>query len=420
MPLRRDDGAIPDTAGLPILARHQELENTLTIRLQPIKRLTLACLCLLPFAGHAANATTDAAEVRDAVDRAIRPLMAQHDVPGMAVAVTVDGQAMFFNYGVASKEKKVAVSENTLFELGSVSKTFTATLGCYARELGKLSFDDHPGKYMPQLAGSAIDRATILELGTYTPGGLPLQFPDEVENDAQMLAYFRNWTPDAAPGAQRRYSNPSIGLFGHVTALALQSSFADAAEGRLFPALGLKHSHIRVPSTAMADYAWGYNSANKAVRVNPGVFDAEAYGVKSSAADMIRFVQHNIDPGQLPEPMRRAVECTHTGYFQINDTVQGLGWEQYRAPVSLARLQAGNSEKMSRGANPATRLQPPQAPPRGTLFNKTGATGGFGAYVLFVPAQRVGIVMLANKNYPIPARVQAAHAILEQLAPAAR
>jgi beta-lactamase class C len=108
------------------------------------------------------------------------------------------------------------------------------------------------------------------------------------------------------------------------------------------------------------------------------------------------------------------------GYFQVGDMVQGLGWEQYRAPVGLARLQAGNSEKMSRGANPATRLQPPQAPPPGTLFNKTGATGGFGAYVLFVPDQRIGIVMLANKNYPIPARVEAALAILEQLAQAPR
>jgi beta-lactamase class C len=379
------------------------------MRLQPI---VLASLCLLPFAGHAAP---DAAAIRDAVDKAIKPLMARHDVPGMAVAVTVDGKAMFFSYGLASKEQHIAVSENTLFELGSVSKTFTATLGCYAQAQGKLSFDDHPGKYMPALKGSAIDRASLLELGAYTAGGLPLQMPDGVENDAQMLAWFRNWTPEAAPGTQRRYSNPSIGLFGHVTALALQSNFADAADGLLFPALGLKHTHVRVPAAAMPDYAWGYNSANKAVRVNPGVFDAEAYGVKSSAADMIRFVQLNVDSGTLAEPMRQAVACTHTGYFQIGHTVQGLGWEQYRAPASLAYLQAGNSEKMSRGLNPATRLQPPQTPPRGTLFNKTGATGGFGAYVLFVPDQRIGIVMLANKNYPIPARVEAAHAILEQL-----
>jgi beta-lactamase class C len=379
------------------------------MRLQPI---VLACFCLLPLTSHAAP---DADALRDAVDKAIKPLMAQHDVPGLAVAVTVDGQPMFFNYGLASREKRIPVSEHTLFELGSVSKTFTATLGCYAQVQGKLSFDDHPSKYLAQLKGSAIDRASLLELGTYMAGGLPLQMPDEVDNDAQMLAYFRNWIPDAAPGTQRRYSNPSIGLFGHLTAKALHTSFADAVERRLFPALGLKHSHVRVPAAAMGDYAWGYNSANKAVRVNPGVFDAEAYGVKSSAADMIRFVQANIDPGQLAEPMRQAVQCTHTGYFQIGDTVQGLGWEQYRAPVSLAQLQAGNSEKMSRGANPATTLQPPQAPPRGTLFNKTGATGGFGAYVLFVPEQRIGIVMLANKNYPISARVEAAHAILEQL-----
>jgi beta-lactamase class C len=412
MPPRRDGCAVPAVRSLPILERHHELENTLRFRLKPIGHLALACLCALPLAGRAA---TDADTVRAAVDRAIRPLMAQHDVPGMAIAVTIGGKAMFYNYGMASTEKRIPVSENTLFELGSVSKTFTATLGCYARELGKLSFDDHPGKTMPALKGSAIDRATLLELGTYTAGGLPLQMPDEVTNEAQMLAYFRDWTPDAPPGTQRRYSNPSIGLFGHATALALQTNFADAVEGQLFPALGLKHSHVRVPATAMADYAWGYDRTNKPVRVSPGVFDAEAYGVKSSAADMIRFVQENIDPSQLPEPMRRAVDCTHTGYFQVGDTVQGLGWEQYRAPASLARLQAGNGEKMSREANPAVRLQPPQAPSRGTLFNKTGATRGFGAYVLFVPDHRIGIVMLANKNYPIPARVEAAHAILEQL-----
>ncbi|MGZ3296921.1 MAG: serine hydrolase, partial [Xanthobacteraceae bacterium] len=251
------------------------------MRLQPIGRLALACSCLLPLPGHAA----DTGSIRDAVDKAIKPLMARHDVPGMAVAVTVDGQAMFFSYGLASKQGQIPVSEHTLFELGSVSKTLTATLGCYAMSQGRLSFDDHPGKYMPQLKGSAVDRASLLELGTYTAGGLPLQFPDEVENDAQMLAYFRNWTPDAPLGTQRRYSNPSIGLFGHLAALALKFGFSDVVEGRLVPGLGLKHSYIHVPASAMPDYAWGYNSANKAVRANPGVFEAETYGVKSSAAD---------------------------------------------------------------------------------------------------------------------------------------
>jgi beta-lactamase class C len=380
-----------------------------------MRTIVAACLSVLPLTATA----VDANAVRAAVDRAIQPVMAQHDVPGMAVAVTVDGHAMFFNYGLASKEGRVPVTENTLFELGSVSKTFTATLACYAQGRGKLSFDDHPGTYMPQLKGAAIDRANVLELGTYSAGGLPLQFPDDVEDDAQMLAYFRAWRPDAAPGTQRRYSNPSLGLFGHVTALALQTPFADAVEGRLFPALGLKHSHIRVPATALDDYAWGYDRTNRPVRVGPGVFDAETYGVKSTTADMIRFVQENIDASGLPDPMRRAIDCTHTGYFRIGDTVQGLGWEQYRAPVGLAVLQAGNGAKMSGEPNPATRLQPPQSPPRGTLFNKTGATRGFGAYVAFVPAYRVGIVMLANKNYPIPARVQAAYAILDQLAPGA-
>jgi beta-lactamase class C len=372
-----------------------------------------AALLILAGSLTAASAAADKDTMREVVDAAIKPVMTENSVSGMAVAITVDGKASFFNYGVASRETKVPVSEATIFELGSVSKTFTATLALYAHELGKLSLTDHPGKYMPQLQGAPVDQVTLLNLGTYTAGGLPLQFPDEVFDDKSIIRYFQNWKPDAGPGVQRQYSNPSIGLLGRIASLSLQSSFADAVESRLLPKLGLKHTYIHLPPSEIADYAWGYDKDDRAVRVNPGALDAETYGVKSTAADLIHFVQINIDPSRLEEPVRHAIIGTHQGYFLVGEMEQGLGWEQYSFPVSLDHLLEGNSSGVILNPNA---VQPVAAQPVGArLFNKTGSTGGFGAYVVFVPAERIGVVILANRNYPIPARVRAAYAILTSL-----
>lgn len=360
----------------------------------------------------------DASVLRAVVDKAIVPLMAQHQVPGMAVAVTVNGQVSFFNYGLASKAAKIPVREQTLFELGSVSKTLTATLTGYAIANGKLALDDNPGKYLPALRGTPIGKATLLHLGTYTAGGLPLQFPDEVTNDT-MLPYFQQWKSEAQPGTQRTYSNPSIGLLGHIAAQALNRPFADVMEQNLLPKLGLFHTNFRIPEHERANYAWGYKRNDEPVHVNPGVFADEAYGIKSSASDVIRFVQVNINPGALEPTLARGVAATQVGYFQTGAMVQGLGWEQYPYPTALDSLLSGNSQDIIQKPNASKLLggQPSDAP---TLFNKTGSTGGFGSYVAFVPAKRIGVVMLANKNYPIPARVTAAHAILTQLAAQAK
>jgi beta-lactamase class C len=392
----------------------QRIETTLIAGLKLLTRygavLFAALLAPLP-----ATAVPDVAKMREVVDAAIQPILAEHKVPGLAVAITVDGRAFFFNYGVASRETNKPVNEATLFELGSVSKAFTATLALYAQGLGNLSLADRPSQYLPQLKGRPIDKATLLNLGTYTAGGLPLQFPAGVSDEGRMVRYFQHWKPDAKPGSQRQYSNPSIGLFGRIAGLALQREFADAVETELLPRLGLRHTYLRVPPSAMADYAWGYNKDNRPVRVNPGVFDAEAYGVKSTAEDMIRFVQLNLNTSGLEEPVRQAVDATQKGYFEVGEMVQGLGWEQYPYPISLESLLKGNSDAIIFDPNVARRVTEPLAGPR--LFNKTGSTGGFGAYVAFVPQQRIGIVMLANRSYPIADRVRAAFAILSWLAP---
>jgi beta-lactamase class C len=163
----------------------------------------------------------------------------------------------------------------------------------------------------------------------------------------------------------------------------------------------------------MPDYAWGYRG-DKPVHASPGPFDEETYGVKTTAADMIRFMQANIDPSGLEPALRRAVEATHVGFYRVGAMVQGLGWEQYAWPLSREALLGGNSAEMIEDASAVLPAAPPK-PDAARLFDKTGSTGGFGAYVAFVPSRRIGIVLLANRNYPIPARVEAAYAILQGL-----
>ena len=376
------------------------------------KLKTLPALLALLALGSAAHAD-DTLQTR--VDETIRPLMAEHAIAGMAVAITHNGQAHYFNYGVARLDDPQPVSSDTLFEIGSLSKPLTATLAALAQATGKLTLADSAGQHWPELQGSQLEHASLLNLGTYTAGGLPLQFPDNVNDPASMLAYYRQWQPEYAAGTHRRYSNPSIGLLGMLAAKSMGQPFSTLMEGTLFPALGMSHSYIQVPTAQLPRYAFGYSKDNQPLRVTPGMLDAEAYGVKTNARDMLRFVQANLNPAGLNKDLQRAIAMTHTGYYRVGEMTQGLGWERYPYPISLERLQAGNSPAMALESQPATRLAPPESEPSDSLFNKTGSTGGFGAYAVFVPSQNLGLVMLANKNYPNAARIKAAHAILSAL-----
>ena len=320
----------------------------------------------------------------------------------------------FVNYGVASKQSNQPMSNKILFELGSVSKTFNATLAGYAQAQRQLSLSDHPAKYFPELKNTAVNKATILNLGTYTAGGFPLQFPDEVISQQDMVQYFQTWQPKTEVGAARQYSNPSIGLMGYVTALAMKKPYTELLEKTLFPQLGLTQSFIHVPEQQMPQYAWGYKN-DQPIRVSAGMFDAEAYGVKSSSSDMLKFLDAQIYPQKLKQPLQTAIEATHVGYFKVGAMTQGLGWEQYAYPVQLETLLQGNSSKMALESHVATLIKQPKRAPAATLFNKTGSSNGFGAYAAFIPQQEIGIVMLANTNFPNEARITASYHVMQQL-----
>jgi beta-lactamase class C len=380
----------------------------------PLVSAILCALLVTQSASDAADAS--GARVRKAVDDAIQPLMAKNNIPGMAVAITIAGKSTVFNYGVASTDTRKPITADTMFEIGSVTKTFTATLTSWAQVNNHLSLSDKVDNYLPSLRNTPFGNLSLLNLGTHTSGGLPLQLPGDVRNDDQLMQYLNAWRPSHPPGTYRTYTNPGIGMLGVITAKSMGQDFIALMEQHLFPALGMTSSFINIPANRMADYAQGYTTEGKPVRMSAGVLSSEAYGIKSTATDLIHFVEANMNLLKLDGKLLSAITSTHTGYFQARVMTQDLIWEQYRYPIELKTLLEGNSSTMIFNANPVTEIKPPQAPQQNVWINKTGSTNGFAAYVAFIPEKRLGIVILANKSYPIEERVVVAYKILTSFA----
>ncbi|MGQ8775185.1 class C beta-lactamase [Serratia sp. NA_112.1] len=372
-----------------------------------INRLAAALLAamILP-AGQAADKAD--------IDAIIQPLMQKYGVPGMAIAVSVDGKQQFYDYGVASKQTGKPITNQTLFEVGSLSKTFTATLAAYAQNEGKLSFAEPASHYLPELRGSAFDHVSLLNLATHT-SGLPLFVPDDVTNDAQLMAYYKKWQPPHAVGTYRVYSNLGIGMLGMITAKSLNQPFAQAMEKQLLPALGMNHSYVNVPVAQMDNYAQGYNKKDQPVRVTPGPLDAESYGIKSNAEDLIRYLEANMQVAKVGDKWRKALAATHTGYYRAGVFTQDLMWESYAYPVALPKLTEGNNAGMIMNGTPATVITPPQQEQSAAWYNKTGSTGGFSTYAVFIPSKKIAVVMLANKWFPNDDRVAATYQLVQAL-----
>lgn len=376
--------------------------------MRPIPALLLASCLGLP--SLTSQAWAEPAEAR--VSEAARQVMQQYNIPGMAIAITENGRQHFYNYGIASRDTRQSVSSETLFELGSISKTFTATLATDAQARAKLSLNDKTRQYLPQLAGTPFGEIMLQHLATHSAGGFPLQVPDAVQDERQLIDYLKAWQPQYPPGSQRTYANPSIGMLGLLTARALDMPFVSAMQQHVFNPLGLSNTYLDIPADKRALYAQGYDKQDAPIRLKGGVLGNEAYGVKSSSKDMLRFIEANLNPQQLSKPLAAAVTQTHVGYLTFGPVTQDLIWEQYAYPVKLKTLLAGNANTMAYETQPATALDPVMPAQQNVWINKTGSTNGFGGYVAFIPGQARGIVILANKNYPNEARVKLAYTLL--------
>ncbi|MDM9628176.1 class C beta-lactamase [Rhizobium sp. S152] len=342
------------------------------------------------------------------------PVVREYNIPGLIVGVTRGGRHEFYATGLASRADRRAVDPDTLFELGSMSKVFNVTLAALAEGQGKLRLDDTVAQHVCANACTIGDGLTLMDLATHHSGGLPLQVPDGVTDVSGLVDWLKAWKPPQ-PGA-RSYSNISIGLLGHISAEALGMDYRQAARTILFPGFGLDNTWIDVPKSAMKHYAFGYDrKTDKPIRVTPGVLDAEAYGIKSSARDMLTLLDVELGRGKASDEIRAAVRRTQEGQFRTEKFVQDMIWEQYPWPVALETMTSGNSYDFILKPQPAERIDPPLPMQKDVILNKTGSTNGFGGYLAMLPGRDIGVVVLANKNYPNEARVKATYALIEAL-----
>lgn len=342
------------------------------------------------------------------------PVVKEYDIPGLVVGVTRNGKHEFYAVGLASRADNRPATPDTLFELGSISKIFNVTLAALAEERGKLSLSDTVAHHVCVDACSIGDKLTLMDLATHHSGGLPLQVPDNVSNVDGLVSWLKDWHPPQ-PGT-RSYSNVSIGMLGYISGKAMGSNYKQAVQDVLFPAFGLHHTWIDVPKSDMSQYAFGYDRKTDApIRVSPGVLDSEAYGVKSSVRDMLTVLDVELGHGKPPDELRKAVERTHEGQYKTAFFTQDMIWEQYPWPADLQTMTSGNGYDFIMKPQPAEKISPSLPPQKNVILNKTGSTNGFGGYIAMVPSEDIGVVVLANKNYPNEARVKATYSLIEAL-----
>jgi D-alanyl-D-alanine carboxypeptidase len=233
----------------------------------------------------------------DAVDDLIRTEMQRHPIPGLTLTVTKNGQAIkTAAYGMADLEARTPVTPDTVFEIGSITKQFTAAAILLLAQDGKLSVDDKIARHLKDTPPS-WSQITIRQLLTHTSGLKSYTGLDGFEltrhlTQAQFIQRIGSHPLEFSPGAQWAYCNTGYNLLGFIIENVSGESYWDFLRERILTPLQMTNTAPRAPQPLPPNFACGYetNRAGQPIPRNPDLTDTFSAGaLASTVGDLAKW-----------------------------------------------------------------------------------------------------------------------------------
>ncbi len=348
------------------------------------------CLALVPLSGCGGG--TDYSVTIKQITALIKQKMEENQITGLSIAL-VDGQDIVWKdgFGYADKETATKATANTIYEIGSVSKTITATAVMHAQDNGLLDIDHPLMQYMPQFSilpplgfnpepENPITVRTMLTHHSGIPGNFlngDLTFNPRTDYNAWLLDYLRDDYACFPPNFIYAYSNSAYCILADVVAAASGQSWEQYTDS-MFETMGMDHTSYYLHKPFLKkNRARGYfNGEPLEYFYNSHV---GAGSVLSNATDMAKYIKMINGQGQgegnsVLKPETLAEMFTPQDLDIPLDTVkwsrQGLGWG----------------------------LSDPELEYTGRVCGHDGATVGFCSHLEILLDQQLGVVLLTNSD----------------------
>ena len=294
------------------------------------------------------------------------PALAGDEGIGVSIGLFADGQQRILTYGAAKPE--------SLFEIGSITKTFTGLILAEMVMEGKLTLQTPVRELLPPGTVAKHDgpEITLLSLATHHSGlaRMPDNFhPADPANpyadysEKNLYDYIAKVGLALNPKATFSYSNLGMGLLGEALANRAGIPYAQLLQSKVLGPLAMAHTYIQIPAAEQRNFLPGHDLRDEPVHAWDLDSMAPAGGIRSDAADMMRYLRAQLDPPA--RELAQAVALQHQPEADADGGKIALNW---------------------------------MIEPSNGIYWHNGGTGGFASYAFFQPERKLAGVVLVNRS----------------------